>query len=106
MRANQDTLESRIQGKLARPVWGWGPDAIPGPTPLFAGNDEAAANHAKLWTLIASAERHGVDPKRYLTSVLANLPLLRASVPEDRVRSEDLEPLNAGNDFGGRKNMS
>ena len=58
---------------------------------LFAGNDEAAANHANLWTLIASAERHGIDPQRYLTSVLANLPLLRTSAPETRVRSEDLE---------------
>ncbi|MBN1589587.1 MAG: IS66 family transposase [Pirellulales bacterium] len=43
---------------------------------LFAGNDEAAASHARLWSLIASAERHGVDPQRYLTSVLAKLPLL------------------------------
>ena len=41
---------------------------------LFAGNDAAAANHARLWSLIASAERHGVDPQRYLTSVLAKLP--------------------------------
>lgn len=41
---------------------------------LFAGNDEAAANHAKLWTLIASADRHGIDPQRYLTSLLAKLP--------------------------------
>jgi transposase len=40
---------------------------------LFAGNDEAAANHAKLWTLIASCERHGIDPQRYLTSVLAKI---------------------------------
>lgn len=40
---------------------------------LFAGNDEAAANHAKLWSLIASCERHGVDPQRYLTSVLAKI---------------------------------
>ncbi len=45
---------------------------------LFAGNDEAAANHAKLWTLIASCERHGVDPQRYLTSVLAKLPAIPA----------------------------
>ncbi len=60
-------------GKLARPVWGWGPGAIPGPTPLFAGNDDAAANHAKLWSLIASCERHGIDPQRYLTSVLAKI---------------------------------
>ncbi|HYW81012.1 MAG TPA: IS66 family transposase, partial [Thermoguttaceae bacterium] len=48
---------------------------------LFAGNDEAAANHAKLWTLIASAERHGIDPQRYLTSVLAKLP----STPPDEL---------------------
>jgi len=43
---------------------------------LFAGHDAAAANHARLWTLIASAERHQLDPQRYLTSVLAKLPLL------------------------------
>ena len=40
---------------------------------LFAGNDQAAANHARLWSLIASAERHSVDPQRYLTSVLAKI---------------------------------
>jgi hypothetical protein len=30
---------------------------------LFAGNDTAAASHARLWSLIASAERHGLDPQ-------------------------------------------
>ncbi len=40
---------------------------------LFAGHDAAAANHARLWSLIASAERHGIDPQRYLTSVLAKI---------------------------------
>ena len=40
---------------------------------LFAGNDAAAQNHARLWSLIASCERHGVCPQRYLTSVLANI---------------------------------
>lgn len=50
---------------------------------LFAGNDDAAASHARLWSLIASCERHGVDPQRYLTSVLAKLPLLRKGDPED-----------------------
>ena len=41
---------------------------------LFAGHDVAAQHHATLWSLIASAERHGVDPQQYLTSVLAKLP--------------------------------
>ena len=40
---------------------------------LFAGNDAAAENHARLWSLIASCERHGVDPQRYLSSVLAKI---------------------------------
>ena len=40
---------------------------------LFAGHDEAGASHARLWSLIASAERHGIDPRRYLTSVLARI---------------------------------
>ena len=40
---------------------------------LFAGNDAAAENHARLWSLIASCERHGVDPQRYLTSILAKI---------------------------------
>ncbi len=40
---------------------------------LFAGHDTAAENHGRLWSLIASAERHGLDPQRYLTSVLAKI---------------------------------
>lgn len=40
---------------------------------LFAGNDAAAQSHARLYTLIASAERHGIDPQKYLTSVLATI---------------------------------
>jgi len=40
---------------------------------LFAGNDAAAENQARLWSLIASCERHRVDPQRYLTSVLAKI---------------------------------
>jgi len=42
---------------------------------LFAGNDDAAANHARLYTLIASAQRHGLDPQAYLTSVLAKISI-------------------------------
>jgi hypothetical protein len=40
---------------------------------LFAGGDEAGRSHATLWTLIASAQRHGVDPQAYLRSVLAKI---------------------------------
>lgn len=40
---------------------------------LFAGHDAAAENHARLWSLIASCERHSVDPQRYLTSLLAKI---------------------------------
>ena len=34
---------------------------------LFAGNDRAGRTAATLYCLIASAERHGVDPQRYPT---------------------------------------
>jgi transposase len=44
---------------------------------LFAGHDAAAVNHARLWSVIASAQRHSIDPQRYLTSVLAKLPFRR-----------------------------
>ncbi|MCA9239898.1 MAG: transposase domain-containing protein, partial [Planctomycetales bacterium] len=40
---------------------------------LFAGNDAAAENHARLWSLIATCQRHKIDPQRYLTSVLAKI---------------------------------
>jgi hypothetical protein len=46
---------------------------------LFASNDRAGKTAATLYSLIASAERHGVDPQRYLTSVLAKI----ASTPSD-----------------------
>jgi len=46
---------------------------------LFAGNDRAGGTAAILYSLIASAERHELDPQRYLTSVLARLPGLPPS---------------------------
>lgn len=46
---------------------------------LFAGNDKAGQTAATLYSLIASAERHGVDPQRYLTSVLAKIATTPAS---------------------------
>jgi transposase len=64
---------------------------------LFAGHDAAAANHARLWSLIASAERHGVDPQRYLTSVLAKIGTTSAADLDhflpDVWKAEDDEPL-------------
>lgn len=40
---------------------------------LFAGNDAFGRVGATLSTLIASAQRHGLDPQRYLMSVLAKI---------------------------------
>ena len=46
---------------------------------LFAGHDESAQGQAVLWSLIASAQRHGLDVQLYLRSVLAYLPGLSQS---------------------------
>ena len=57
---------------------------------LFAGNDQAAQTAAKLYSLIASAERHGVDPQRYLTSVLAKIQIVKSTFAcVSRVHSVD-----------------
>jgi hypothetical protein len=40
---------------------------------LFAGNDAAGKSHANLYTLLSSAQRHGLDPQKYLMSVLAKI---------------------------------
>jgi transposase len=46
---------------------------------LFAGTDEAGKSHANLWTLIASAQRHGLDPHAYLRSVLSKIAQTKLS---------------------------
>jgi len=56
---------------------------------LFAGNDAAAENHARLWSLIASCQRHSVDPQRYLTSVLAKLPSITGECDNDPPNEAD-----------------
>lgn len=69
---------------------------------LFAGNNQAAENHARLWSLIASAERHGLDPHRYLRSVLAKLPLIDKEdaeqldqfLPDAWKREDEAEPVS------------
>jgi hypothetical protein len=73
VRGNQDTLESRMQGKLARPVWGWGPGAIPGPTPLFLGSESAGPRAAVLYTILAGAKRHRIEPWVYVRDLLLRL---------------------------------
>ncbi len=67
---------------------------------LFAGNDQAADNHARLWSLIASCERHGVDPQRYLTSVLAKIGStpsneLEQFLPDVWKREDAAEPMDS-----------
>ena len=86
MRSNQDTLESRMLGKLARPVWGWGPGAIPGPTPLFLGSEAAGPRAAVLYTILAGAKRHRIEPWAYVRDLLLRLnaddPRLEEMLPD------------------------
>jgi transposase len=68
---------------------------------LFAGHDEAGANHARLYTLIASAERHGIDPQKYLMSVLAKIGRTKLSelgqfLPEVWRAEEQATPICRG----------
>ena len=65
---------------------------------VIAGHDAAAVNHARLWSLIASAERHNIDPQRYLTSVLAKIGTTPAGqlmqfLPDMWAREDAAEPL-------------
>jgi transposase len=46
---------------------------------LFAGHDKAAQRTATLYSLIASAERHGIDPQAYLRGLLARIPSMPVS---------------------------
>jgi transposase len=67
---------------------------------LFAGHDQAGQSHARLWTLIASAERHGLDPQKYLTSVLAKISQTPMSeldqfLPDKWKADDAAEPLTA-----------
>jgi transposase len=64
---------------------------------LFAGHDEAAASHARLWSLIASCERHQIDPQRYLTCVLAKISQTPAAelnqfLPDAWAKADAKEP--------------
>lgn len=65
---------------------------------LFAGNDRGGRTAATLWSLIGSATRHGIDPQRYLTSVLVKIaatPIseLEQFLPDVWAREDQLEPV-------------
>ncbi len=62
-----------MPGNLARPVWGWGPGEIPGPTPLFAGSLAAGERSAGFMTLVSSALRNDLDLWHYLKDILDQL---------------------------------
>jgi transposase len=59
---------------------------------LFAGHDIAAQRTATLNSLIASAERHGLDPQAYLRGVLARIP----SMPVTQLEKLLPEKLTSG----------
>ena len=68
---------------------------------LFAGNDNAGGTAAILYSLIASAERHKIDPQRYMTSVLAKLPFTPEGeggqfLPDIWKQADAAEPLVEG----------
>lgn len=67
---------------------------------LFAGHDQAAASHARLYTLIASAQRQGLDPQGYLTGLLANISQSKLSELDqflpDHWKNNDADPPPTG----------
>ncbi|WP_162273185.1 hypothetical protein [Rubripirellula obstinata] len=73
MRSHQDILESRMQGNLARLVWGWGPGETPGPTPPFLGSEAGGEVAARLYTLTTSDHRHHLNLWAYVDDVLRRL---------------------------------
>lgn len=44
---------------------------------MFMGSHDAAKNAAMIYTLAATAAKHGIDPKEYLTSILTNFPAMK-----------------------------
>ena len=71
--SHQGILESRMLGNLARPVWGWGPGEIPGPTPLFCGSVAGGERNAGFMSLVSSAHRNDLEVWAYVSDVLRQL---------------------------------
>lgn len=70
---------------------------------LSAGHDAAGASHARLLTLIASAERHVLGPQAYLRSVLLKIgftPLSELIFLPDHWKAENvlIDPPNSNPD--------
>jgi transposase len=64
---------------------------------LFVGNARGGRTAAILATLTSSCRRHGVDPQRYLTQLLVNLPTARLSelaawLPDEWKRRQTAAP--------------
>ena len=60
-------------GKLARPVWGCGPGAIPETTPLLIGSIPGGERAADMMTLVSSAIRNDLHVWSYVKGILAAL---------------------------------
>jgi hypothetical protein len=77
VRSHEDIPESRMQGNLARPFWGWGSGETPGPTPLSVGNPVAGRRVSVLMSLVASCkERNSLaNPRRRGIPEVRSLPV-------------------------------
>ena len=65
----------------------------------------------RLWSLIASAERHGIDPQRYLTSLLAKIGTASAEeleqfLPDVWKADDAAQPLMPSSDDSRVENLS
>jgi hypothetical protein len=87
-----------MQGKLVRPVWGWGPGETPGPTPLFVGSVRAGERNANLMTLVASAHRQHLDLSAYLESFTTHMLRGTASEVDPIFRATDADLLDRESD--------
>ena len=70
-------------GNLARPVWGWRLGVIPGPTPQLIGSEPAAYRMAVLFTIMANAKRHHLEPFAYVSDLLVTMSSLCAECEVD-----------------------
>ena len=50
---------------------------------LFCGNHEAAGNMAVICSLLATCKAHDVNPRRYLNSVIADMPYMEKASQEE-----------------------